>query len=474
MSGNLPQFETAGHEMHSLISRLFPICRSMTGAGVRETLQILQEHVPVEVHEVSTGTEVFDWQVPAEWTIRDAYIKDASGKRIVDFQASNLHVVSGSQGIDRTMAWSELREHLHSLPEQPSWISYRTCFHQHAWGFCLTHEQLEQLDALAAASESEPQYDVCIDASHDDGSLTYGELFLPGETDEEVLLSAHICHPSLANDNLSGIAVAVQLAKHLSQRKRRYGYRFVFAPATIGAITWLSQNESRLSKIRHGLILSLLGDAGNVTYKKTRSGDAPIDRTLAYVLEHAEGSYAINEFEPFGYDERQYCSPGIDLPIGCLMRTPNGQYPEYHTSADNLDLVKPYYLGDSFRKLQAVVDVLEGNETLVNTKPNCEPRLGQYGLYHAYGSHQDKQRMQQAVLWVLNQADGQHSLLDIAERSGIEFATIRQAADSLLEVGLLTRTSSSIAVATGATTESSIVDPTYHSTTSSTAGMSLR
>ena len=432
------QLETAGHEMHSLISRLFPICRSMTGAGVRETLQILQEHVPLSIHEVPTGTRVFDWQVPAEWSIRDAYIKDAEGRRVVDFQASNLHVVSGSVGMQATMRWSDLRDNIHTLPDRPEWIPYRTCFHQEGWGFSMAHEQYQKLDALG-----DVEYDVCIDASHDDeGSLTYGELFLPGDSDsetgdDEVLLSAHVCHPSLANDNLSGIAVAVQLAKHLSQRKHRFGYRFVFAPATIGAITWLSQNEHRLSNIRHGLILSLLGDAGNSTYKKSRRGDTEIDRAAAHVLKHAGSEYTVTQFEPFGYDERQYCSPGIDLPLGCLMRSPSEQYPEYHTSADNLELVEPQYLADSLDKLSAIVDVLEGNGTLVNTNPKCEPRLGQYGLYHAFGSGDNNTHMQRAVQWVLNLSDGQHSLFDIAERSDFDFASIRQAADALQEAGLL-------------------------------------
>jgi len=432
MNDSNRQLETAGHEMHALISRLFPICRSMTGPGVRETLQILQEYVPLEVHEVPSGTPAFDWTVPREWDIRDAYIKDESGHRIVDFQESNLHVVSGSSPIHQTLPWSELKEHVYSLPEHPTWIPYRTCFHRQDWGFCVSHQQFVELEKKPHA-----EYEVCIDATLSDGSLTYGEFFLPGETEQELLLSCHTCHPSLANDNLSGIAVAVQLAKMLSERKRRYGYRFVFVPATIGPIVWLSQNEKRLANIKHGLVLALLGDGGNSTYKKSRHGHAEIDRAAAHVLKHSDADYSIREFEPYGYDERQYGSPGIDLPMGCLMRSPNGEYPEYHTSADNLELVEPEFLTDSLRKLLGIVETLEGNETFINLKPFGEPRLGRHGLYEAFGCDEDQARLQQAVLWVLNQSDGRHSLLDIASRSGFDFASIRRAADALQQVGLL-------------------------------------
>ena len=434
MPNTAPQLESVGAEMHSLISRLFPICRSMTGEGVRETLRIVQEHVPLTIQEIPTGTQAFDWEVPQEWTIRGAYIKDAGGNRIIDFCDSNLHVVSGSHGVDTTMRWSDLKNNIHTLPDYPDWIPYRTCFHQSGWGFCMSHRQFAEIDAIG-----DLEYQVCIDATLTDGSLTYGELFLPGTTDDEILLSCHVCHPSLANDNLSGITVATHLAKHLSQRERRLGVRFDFAPATIGAITWLSQNEHRLPNIKHGLVLSLLGDSGCSTYKKTRRGDADIDRAAAHVLKHSGSDYSIIDFEPIGYDERQFGSPGIDLSVGCLMRTPNGQYPEYHTSADNLELVHPEYLADSLDKLRDIVEVLDGNEHFINEKPKCEPRLGKHGLYQAFGGDSDQAEMQRAVLWVLNCSDGEHSLLGIAQRSGIPFSLLRRAADALLDAGLLSR-----------------------------------
>ncbi|PHS17475.1 MAG: peptidase M28 [Blastopirellula sp.] len=418
--------------MYSLASQLFPICRSITGNGVRDTLKLLQDLIPLKIHEVPTGTPVFDWKVPQEWNIHDAYIKDADGNRVVEFRQSNLHIVNGSQDIQATMCWDELKENLHTLPDQPDWIPYRTCFHQEDWGFCLTHNQYLELESLG-----NEQYEVCIDATMKDGSLTYGEFFIPGETDEEVLLSSHICHPSLANDNLSGIAVATHLAQFIGTRKRRYGYRFVFAPATIGSITWISQNQDQLSKIKHGLILSLLGDAGNTTYKKTRMGNAEIDRAVQCVLSHTDADYTINEYEPFGYDERQYGSPGINLPVGCFMRTPNAQYPEYHTSADNLDLVQPQYLADSLDKLVQVIELLEGNVYPQNLKPMCEPQLGKHGLYKAFGTEGNDAEFQKAILWVLNLADSKHSLLDIAERSKIAFPVIRNATDALQDAGLI-------------------------------------
>lgn len=424
--------ETVGREMYSLAENLFPICRSMTGAGVRETLVRLQEHVPLEIHEVPTGTKVFDWEIPKEWNIRDAFIKGSNGRRILDFRQSNLHVVSGSVPINETMHWSRLKDHLHTLPEQPDLIPYRTCFHDEGWGFSLPHVLFE---ALQAAGDN--AYEVCIDSSWQDGSLTYGEVFLPGESDEEVLLTTHVCHPSLANDNLSGIAVATYLAQWLAKIPRRYSYRVIYIPATIGAITWLSLNQNRVDKIKHGLVLALLGDAGCSTYRKCRREDAEINRVVSHVLAHAGADFRVSRFEPFGYDQRQFCSPGFDLPIGCLMRSPDGGFSEYHTSADNLQFIHPDYLADSLRKCVEIVKVLEGNRTYINQNPRCEPRLGKRGLYRAFGCDEDQIRLQQAVLWVLNLSDGEYSLLDIAVRSESSFGEIRRAADTLVSCGLL-------------------------------------
>lgn len=428
-----PNHRPPGSDMYALVSRLFPICRSITGPGVRETLRIISEHIPLQVHEVPTGTQVFDWRVPKEWHIRDAHIKDRAGRRVVDFRQSNLHVVHYSLPVKKSVSRRELEEHLFSLPDHPQWIPYRTSYYDASWGFCLTHDQ--------RAAMNEPAYEVCIDASLIDGSLTYGSLLLPGKTADEVLLTCHICHPSLANDNLSGIAVAVELAKHLAQKNRRYSYRFLFIPGTIGAITWLSRNQEKLPRIQHGLVLALLGDPGPVTYKKSRRGDAAIDRAAAHVLTHSGQPFHVREFEPYGYDERQFCSPGIDLPVGCLMRTPHGQYAEYHSSADNLDLVQPRYLADSWSKCLQIVEVLEQNLAYINQNPMGEPQLGRRGLYRSIGGMDEPKSMERAMLWVLNLSDGDHDLLDIAQRADLPFSTVSQAAHLLMKHRLLLPTS---------------------------------
>ena len=329
-----------GSQIYELVKELYPICRSITGDGVRRSLEILKAHVPLEVHEVPTGTPVFDWIVPREWNIRDAYIKDATGKRVVDFRQCNLHVLNYSVPIKKKMSLNELKPHLFSVSERPDWIPYRTSYYADNWGFCLSHNQLQQL--------KDQEYEVCIESSLTNGHLTYGEYYIKGKTDAEFLFSAHACHPSLANDNLSGIALATLLAKELTTRSLKYSYRFLFIPGTIGSITWLSLNEAWASRIKHGLVLACVGDSGKITYKKSRQDNAEIDRAVCQVLKDSGDNHAITDFSPYGYDERQFCSPGFNLPVGCFMRTPHGQFPEYHTSADNLEFVKPEYLHDSF------------------------------------------------------------------------------------------------------------------------------
>jgi aminopeptidase-like protein len=418
----------AGRELHALVERLYPICRSITGDGVRKTLSILAEHVPLEVHEVPSGTPVFDWNVPREWNIKDAYVKDSAGRRVVDFQRSNLHVVGYSVPIHATMPLQELRPRLHSLPKQPDLIPYRNSFYKEDWGFCLSHRELDALE--------EGEYEVCIDSTLEDGSLTYGELVLPGREREEVLVSCHVCHPSLCNDNLSGISVATHLSRYLSMLPRRHTYRFLFLPVTIGAITWLARNEETVKNVRHGLVLSLLGDAGNFTYKKSRRGDATVDRAVRHVLAHSGADHTVQDFFPYGYDERQFCSPGFDLPVGCLMRTPHGCFPEYHTSGDDLDFVKPASLRGALGTCLDVLEVLEGDEVLVNLNPKCEPQLGRRGIFRALAERKDD-GLEMALLWVLNLCDGSRSLLDVAERSGLGFGKIRGAADVLVKHGLL-------------------------------------
>jgi aminopeptidase-like protein len=422
--------DTVASDMHALITRLYPICRSITGNGVRETLRILRQQIPIEIREVPSGTQVFDWTVPREWNIRDAWIKNPAGERIVDFQKLNLHVVSYSVPINRNMRLAELRDHLFTVTDHPEWVPYRTSYYTESWGFCLSENQLSQL------RETE-QYDVCIDSSLENGHLTYGEYLLKGQQPEEVLISSHICHPSLANDNLSGIATAVELARQLASSPRRYSYRFLFVPGTIGSITWLSQNENIVKRIRHGLVLTCVGDAGNITYKRSRRGDAEIDRALIHVLKHSGDPHKVIDFFPDGYDERQYCSPGFDLPVGCFSRSQHGKFPEYHTSADNLDFITSEALADSLDKLRAVVRILEGNATYLNLKPKCEPKLGKYGLYGGTRGQRNQVFDELALLWVLNLCDGKTDLLGIAERAGTDFEKIRTAATALQQAGLL-------------------------------------
>jgi aminopeptidase-like protein len=415
--------------MYRCIEAMYPICRSITGNGVRQTLGLIAQQIPLQIHEVPTGTPVFDWTVPKEWNIRDAYIKDSTGKRVVDFRQSNLHVMGYSVPVHRRMSLQELKTHLFTLVDVPDAIPYRTSYYNENWGFCLSQRDLAALQ--------EPAYEVCIDASLEQGHLTYGEYAIRGQRDAEVLISCHVCHPSLCNDNLSGIALAASLAKSLSPLGLRYSYRFLFIPGTIGAITWLARNEAGVSRIKHGFILAGVGDAGHLTYKKSRGGNAEIDRVAAHVLKHSGDAHQIIDFFPYGYDERQFCSPGFDLPMGCVMRTPHGQYPEYHTSADNLDFVRPRSLADSFAKCLAIVGILEKNKAYVNLNPKCEPQLGRRGLYGAIGGQTDTRERDLAMLWVLNLSDGQHTLLEIAERSGLAFDVIDSGASALVAHGLL-------------------------------------
>lgn len=418
-----------GREMHSVVSDLFPICRSITGEGVRATLRALQKRIPLTIQEVPSGTQVFDWTVPLEWNIHDAYIKDLEGHRIIDFQKSNLHVVSYSHPVNRRVSLKELKTHLHSLPDHPTWIPYRTSYYKDGWGFCLSHNELRNL--------KDAEYDVCIDASLTHGFLSYGEYFVPGQVRDEMLFSTHICHPSLCNDNLSGIVVATFLAEWISSKPRKYSYRFLFIPGTIGSITWLSQNREQASHIKHGLVLTGVGDPGPFTYKRSRRGDSEIDRVMANLLRHLNKPYDVVDFIPYGYDERQYCSPGFNLPVGCFSRTPHSQYPEYHTSGDNLDFVKAESLEESLELCCAAVETLERNRVYINRNPHCEPQLGKRGLYRAIGGQAGEKSMEMALLWVLNFSDGYHSLLEIAERSDIKFEFLAEAAEKLTEHALL-------------------------------------
>ncbi len=446
-------------KLHATVAELYPICRSITGAGFRESLDVVGRGLALQRHEVATGTQVFDWQVPREWNIRDAWIKNAAGERVVDYQANNLHVLNYSAPLPATrMSFATLRPHLYSRPDRPRWIPYRTSYYRETWGFCLSDDQLKALERAGG------EYEACIDATLEAGHLTYGEFHHAGECVDEIFFSCHACHPSLANDNLSGMTVLAALARDLAGRRTRYSYRFVWVPGTIGSITWLARNEDGLGRIRMGLVVSCVGDPGAFTYKRSRRGGLG-DRLMMQVLADTGEPYRVRPFSPLGYDERQYCSPGINLPVGCLMRTPNGEYPEYHTSADNLDLVTPRALAESGELLRRLVDAIErmapgewaeqegdgqdmrpllqtvetspaGRRRYLNLSPRGEPQLGRRGLYGSTGGASPA-LSEAAMLWVLNLSDGKHTLATIAMRSGLVLDEIVAAADRLSEVGLL-------------------------------------
>ena len=415
----------------ALCELLFPIARSITGNGVRQTLRLLQDRIPLLLHEVPSGTRVFDWTVPLEWNVEAAYVCDENGNRLVDLDEHSLHLVSYSEPFRGRLTLEELQPHLHSLPAHPDWIPYRTSYYDKSWGFCLRHSDRQGL--------TPGLYDIAIDSTLAEGSLTYGELVVPGETQAEVLVSTHVCHPSLANDNLSGIAVATFLAKHLmdADHARRYTYRFLFIPGTIGAITWLALNEQHLHRVVGGVVLSGVGDAGSLTYKRSRSGGTTIDRVFERVLHRRGESNRILPFIPYGYDERQYCSPGINLPVGCLMRTPFGEYPEYHTSGDNLDFIVADAMEETLSVCLEAFDELECTRTYRNLSPKCEPQLGRRGLYEAIGGDNDRRVAQMALLWMLSYSDGSNSTLDIGDLSGLDLESLYRAAVRLKEANLL-------------------------------------
>jgi len=418
-----------GQEMYQLIEKLYPICRSITGDGLRDTLKVIKKIVPIKIHNVPSGTKVFDWIIPEEWNIKDAYVKNSRGKKIIDFKKSNLHVLNYSAPIKKRVRLSELKKHLYTLSDQPDAIPYLASYYKKQWGFCLSYNQFKKL--------RDDVYDVFIDASHKKGHLTYGELFIKGYKADEMLLSTYICHPSLCNDNLSGITLLTFLAKKLLKRKLEYSYRFLFIPETIGSITWLSLNKNKVSNIKHGLIVTCVGDAGNLTYKKSRDGNNIIDKAVEKILIDSKDKYKVLDFFPTGSDERQFCSPGFNLPIGSLMRTPYGHFKEYHTSKDNLNFVKPKYLADSFKKYLQIIQLIENNHAYLNLNQYCEPQLGKRGIYESLGARKKGAINEVAMLWVLNLSDGNNSLLDIAMRSGIAFNDILTAVNILIEHKIL-------------------------------------
>ena len=429
LTGGQPRTDALGRDAYQLMRRLFPLCRSLTGDGVRATFDILSEHIPIRRIEVPSGTRIFDWIVPDEWQLRDAYIAAADGTRVVDYRQSTLHVVSYSEPVRTTLALDDLRERLHTLPEQPDVIPYRTSYYERTWGFCLSHRQLLELDP--------GDYEVLIDSTLEPGHLAYAELPIEGDGDGEVLVSTYVCHPSLANDNLSGIAVATMLAKRLLDRRLRHSYRFLFAPGTIGPLAWLHRNRDDLARVEHGLTLSCIGDGGNLTYKRSRRGDAEVDRAMETVLRDSRAPHRVLPWEPWGGDERQFCSPGFDLPVGSLMRTPHGEFAGYHTSADGLERIRPGSLAEAVERCLELVEVLESNRRCRTLSPCGEPQLGRRGLYRSAGGAVATPDDERALLWVLNQSDGRSNLLDIARRSGLAYPVIRRAAERLERARLL-------------------------------------
>ena len=419
---------SAGAALQAFAAELYPICRSITGAGVRKTLRLINRRIELDWHEVPSGSKVFDWEVPLEWNIEDAWVGDADGRRVVDFNAHNLHILNYSEPVRTVLPLEELKPRLHSMPAHEDWIPYRTSYYRRQWGFCMRHRELESL--------LPGNYEVAVDSSLAPGSLTYAECVLPGRSKDEVLFFTHICHPSLANDNTSGMAIATALAAWLAAAPRRYSYRVVFAPGTIGSLCWLQRNQHRLGRVRHGLVLGLLADPAPFTYKRSRRGNCEIDRLVEYVTLGIDPRARVIDFEPYGYDERQLCSPGFNLPVGRLTRSVNDGYPQYHSSADNLALMSEGQLEQSLEACKRVVEVLESNRRYINLSPKGEPRLGKRGLYGAMGGRSPAER-ERAMLWVLNQSDGSASLLDVAQRSGIDFAAVKSVADELEQAALL-------------------------------------
>lgn len=418
-------------ELEQYFDRLFPINRSLTGNGNRETLKILSEIVDLQLHEVPSGTTCFDWTVPPEWNVMEAWIKSSSGETIVNFKDLNLHLLGYSIPFRGRMSLQELKSHLFSIPEMPETVPYLTSYYKENWGFCLKHSQLISL--------KEDTYEILIDSElNPNGSMTYGEAFLKGESEEEILFSTYICHPSLANNELSGPLVTSFIYKLLKGKKLRYNYRFLFLPETIGAIYYLSRYGSKLrDKLIAGFVVTTIGDNAPFTYKRSRMGDALPDRAVEMVLSQTEKDYTIEDFFPNGSDERQYCSPGFNLPVGSLMRTRYGKYREYHTSDDNKSFISFDAMQKSVEKYIEVVDVIEKNRIYTNHSPFCEPHLGKHGLYPTLGSQKVVKEYVNATLWLLNLADGSNDLITISNRSKINFNLLVQVANELLKHGLI-------------------------------------
>ena len=419
-------------QIEKYFDRLWPLNRSLTGNGNRETLKILSELADIKITEIPSGMECFDWTVPPEWNVNEAWIKDSKGNIIVDFRKNNLHILGYSEKYSGKLSLNELKEHIYSLPEQPEVIPYLTSYYKKRWGFCISHNQLTSL--------KDDTYEVLIDSESDpNGSMTIGEAILVGDSDEEILLSTYICHPSMANNELSGPLIASFIYKELIKKKnRRYTYRILYVPETIGSIYYLSKYGEHLKKkMAAGFVITCAGDKGSYTYKRSRSGNTVTDRASELVLKETEKNFNIEDFFPTGSDERQYCSPGFNLPVGSLMRTRYGKYKEYHTSADNKEFISFSALENTVYKYLKILNVIEKNFTFINKLPYCEPQLGKRGLYPTLGSQKDTAEFVNAVMWILNLSDGTNDIIDISNRSGMSFKTIFKAAEELLNKGLI-------------------------------------
>jgi len=417
-------------ELENYFDRLCPICRSLTGNGNRETLKILSEIVDLNITEIPSGTACFDWNIPPEWNVKEAWIKDPKGNIVVDFKNNNLHLVGYSIPFKGRISLSELKSHLYTLPEQPDLIPYITSYYKERWGFCITHNQLLSLQ--------EGEYEVCIDSSLDtNGSMTIADALIKGQTDAEILLSTYICHPSLANNELSGPLVSSFLYRSLKTRKLRYTYRFVFVPETIGTIYYLSKYGEHLKKkLGAGFVVTTIGDNGTFTYKRSRRGNSLADKAVELVLKQQEKDYTIEDFYPQGSDERQYCSPGFNLPVGSLMRTRYWNYKEYHTSGDNKKIISFDAMQKSIETYLDVLNLMEANLKYINKMPFCEPQLGKRGLYSTIGSKKSPDHLT-PMMWLLNLADGTNDLIDIANRSNIPYKQLIDVAELLISKDLL-------------------------------------
>jgi len=419
-----------GDEMYSLMERLFPICRSLTGNGNRKTLNILKEYIPIDIKEEPSGKKVFDWEIPNEWNIKDAYVKDNNGVKVIDFKKNNLHLVGYSEPFEGEMNLKELNDHLFSLPDQPDLIPYVTSYYEKRWGFCLSDNQRKNL--------KEGIYEVKIDSTLEPGHLTYGELIINGKSDEEIFFSTYICHPSMANNELSGPVVTTFLADYIlkSIEKPYYTYRFIFIPETIGSIVYISKHFKQLTKkVRAGYVITCIGDPGPFSYLKTRKEDQLVDRVSIHTLRHSKKKYKVYDFLARGSDERQYNAPGIDMPIGSLMRSKYGEYAEYHTSADNLNFVKPFSLLDSLNMYKSLINVFENNH-IYKTTVLCEPQLGKRGLYPNISTKKTNEQVID-MMNIIAYCDGEKDLLWIAEKIDKPISSLSIIVDKLIDEGLL-------------------------------------